>query len=271
MKTNRCTVQQLLAGFLSVALLVGLLPAPAMANPQVRTEPFVHGMFFNSLQDCMDAYAAGPEHFRFYQPDPKNLKSPKDMNRNAKGSPVAWCVQEDARKETPIKEPWMIIAANVPLLFGPDNIPVRDARCDNNIHEAVELPLPTGPQGPAGDQGEKGDRGDRGETGERGERGLQGEKGDRGDQGPEGKEGPQGPRGVQGEKGKDKGHKLMWGAILGLGGAVAYDLLKGSGKGDKGDKGDTGAPGATGSPGPAGPAGACGGCAAGLPETPGRK
>jgi len=165
------SVSQMLALFCVVLLLSGLMPVQAQAQ---QREPLDKWMFFTSEQACREAFASG--NFRYYQPDPKNLKTPPF---DAKGLPAPGCAQEDNR-ESGMKDAWVILPAAMPAEFGITGVPIMDGRCHNRIHVFVPLPLPAGPpgrQGPPGAQGEQGIPGLQGPPGPPGRDGRSGSRG----------------------------------------------------------------------------------------------
>ncbi len=160
--------------FLCALFCVALAGASVLSAQQL--EPFNQGMFFGSPEACRAAYASG--EYRFYQPDPSHLKQ---LPKEAKGIPTAYCVQEDPRGETKIKNPWMIHAPGTPDVFGVDGKLIVDGRCWNKIHDSFPLPFPQGPPGPPGLQGPPG---------------IGGPPGLQGTQGPPGRPGQRGPVGL---------------------------------------------------------------------------
>lgn len=140
-----------------LAILMTFYSVPLMG---AETEPLEKGMFFPSLEACKMAFESG--EFRFYQPDPKHLKTPP---ASAKGLPRAGCAREDVREHKGGSPAWVILASDTPSVFNPDGVPVVDGRCHNKIHDFVWLPLLRGLPGPVGPMGLQGPQGSVGRDG----------------------------------------------------------------------------------------------------------
>lgn len=140
-----------LSFMLFATIVLVAISAPAWAE----NEPLEKGMFFGSYAACKAAYESG--EFRFYQPDPRNLKTPP---ASAKGLPRAGCALEDVREnEAWLSPAWVVLASNVPSVFDSNGTPSQDGRCHNTIHEFEWLPLILGLKGDKGDKGDKGIQG----------------------------------------------------------------------------------------------------------------
>lgn len=151
-------MKQIVAVLLTV--LIAFYSVPVLG---ADTEPLEKGMFFSSLEACKEAWQAGPDYFRYYQPDPNNMRTPLS---EAKGLSVAGCSQEDVRRnESEIKDPWVINPAGISVIYDKNGVPILDGRCWNKINKFVPLPPLRGLPGRDGLQGLKGDSGPRGPQG----------------------------------------------------------------------------------------------------------
>lgn len=145
-----------------LAVLIAIYSTPVLGT---ETEPLERGMFFGSRAACEATWNTGGE-FRFYTPDPENLRVPPAQ---AKGLPRAGCALEDVRENKGESPTWVILAPNTLTVFGIDGIPIMDGRCWNKIHDFAYLPLLRGLPGRDGLQGLKGDTGPKGLKGDKGE------------------------------------------------------------------------------------------------------
>ena len=143
-----------------VAIASGLNDAASQQRLRQSFEPLEKEMFFPSKEACVAAFASW--EFRYYMPDPKNLRTPPSA---AKGLPGPGCAHEVVRESKAGSPSWVILAANVPAVFGLDGIPVQDGRCWNAIDEFVWLELPRGRDGINGKDGLNGRNGAPGRNG----------------------------------------------------------------------------------------------------------
>jgi hypothetical protein len=140
--------------FISTLVIAVLVALATMSTPlnATETEPLEKGMFFGSQAACVATWNSEGE-FRFYQPDPRHLKT---LPASTKGLPRAGCALEDVRENKGKSPSWVILAPNVPATFDVNGTPVVDGRCHNKIHEFVWLPLLRGLPGTNGINGTNG-------------------------------------------------------------------------------------------------------------------
>lgn len=140
-----------------LAALMSVYSVPVLGT---ENELLEKGMFFSTIDACQQAYESG--EFRFYQPDPENLRRAPGM---AKGLPRAGCALEDVRENKGNSPAWVILSPNVPVIFNNEGNPIMDGRCHNKIHEFMWLPLLRGLPGRDGIKGDMGPRGPKGDPG----------------------------------------------------------------------------------------------------------
>lgn len=125
-----------------------------------KNESLEKGMFFSSRDDAEDAFYSG--NFRYYQPDPKNIKT--RLPYLAKGLPCAYVALEVVRENSGKSPSWVLLSEGIPGVFDVNGKLVIDGRCWNRVKEAFALsrkakdgkdgsPGPQGPEGPRGRDG----------------------------------------------------------------------------------------------------------------------
>jgi len=134
-----------------------------------QSESLETKMFFSSRKLAEKAFNSG--NFRYYQPNPKNLRSRPPFN--AKGLPSAYIVLEEVRENAGKSPAWILLASGTPVVFNIKGVPIRDGRCWNKIMEAypisssrefiplsmlgqLQVPGPPGDRGPRGFNGKDG-------------------------------------------------------------------------------------------------------------------
>ncbi len=134
-----------------------------------QNEPLETKIFFPDRKAAEKTFFE--KDFRFYQPDPKNLRTRPPFD--AKGLPCAYVALEVVRENSGKSPSWVLLPAGMPATFNSAGMPNMDGRCWNEILEAypiyedfVPLSMVGKLYGPSGKDGKNGKDGRNGRPGE---------------------------------------------------------------------------------------------------------